>query len=334
LGGAAATAIDTRAVRRVLLVTLTACSIDAPMTATHESSIIGPSHPAASGELAATGALLSKALGDPALLCTGTLITPTAVLTAAHCVDPSFIGDEIPSFTFERYAFKPPEPTIHAGASRHPHPEFAPNQPPAQLGHANDVGILILAEPITDVAPAALVRAGDPITVDLAVTLTGYGYSNGNDPDAGIPGFQYKRVGEASISEVGDWEVALAHMGEAGACDGDSGGPAYATFGDGIPRITATVSRGLGFMDCSKGGVFTRVDRYLDWITSVTGGTTGAADAGVPDAPGSPDETRDHGGCGCRANDPRGGLICGLLVVVLRRRRARPALRTHPQPRW
>lgn len=61
------------------------------------------------------------------------------------------------------------------------------------------------------------------------------------------------------------------------ACNGDSGGPLFTT-GDGGPALIGIVSWGDGPLDSDVAcghqnafGVYTRVSRYLDWITEKTG---------------------------------------------------------------
>jgi hypothetical protein len=328
----------------VMLIAVAGCSVE--RTATRESAIIGPSHAAALGELPATGALLGTDQNPPNFSCTATLIAPSVVLTAGHCV---WLGG-VPSFTFERNAYHPPAPAIHAGAMMVQHPGFDTDVPLGQLGQSNDVGLVFLAEPITDVAPALLPRATDAAAIapGLVVTLSGYGYADGYDYDAGVPGYAYKRVGTAHVTRVADYELAIEPAnGDAGACNGDSGGPAYAEI-RGRQRIAAVVSRGLAFMDCTPGGVFTRVDPYIAWIESqVTlpcnsgsspdcspGDDAGVADAAMGndagddpgDDPGG-EHNGDGGGCGCQSTSSSSGwlLLFVLLQTCTRRRPARSA---------
>lgn len=326
--------------RMIVVVVVGACSVEP--TAVQRAAIIGPAHPAGPDELPATGALLSDSLGFPSLMCTGTLIAPDVVLTAAHCTDSVATSGGLPSFTFAHYAHIPPTAQILAATRAVAHPDWHGNVPPGQLDQANDIGLLFLAQPVTDIAPALLVRDGDAadVTTGLAVTLVGYGYNDGAFQEAGVPGYEAKMVGSSHVAAVGDHELEIYQPGEAGACNGDSGGPAYAELGDAAQRVTGLVSRGIASMDCTQGGIFTRVDPYLAWIASQVALPCGSGpapacagdDAGVgrdasdprPDADPSEPDHGSGGGCGCRTGDaPLGPALVGLLAVglILRRRR-------------
>jgi MYXO-CTERM domain-containing protein len=314
------------------------CGVDS--TAIDRSPILGPAHPAATGEWPATGALLSNALGRPDLECTGTLIAPSVVLTAAHCVDSVATSAGIPPFTFARYAYSPPADQILSATAAVAHPMWH-GDVPLHLDQANDLGLLFLAQPVTDIAPAVLPRPADAaaIATDLEVVLVGYGYNDGAYEEAGVPGYEYKMVGTSRLVATAAWEVQVAGPDPttAGACTGDSGGPAYAMLGDATPRIAGTVSRGLAVEDCSKGGIYTRVDPYVGWIESqvtlpCNSGSSpacpGGVDAGVADGSGKPDGPvdPDHGpggGCGCRTSGAPGPAVLLVGTLFRRRRRAR-----------
>jgi hypothetical protein len=78
-------------------------------------------------------------------------------------------------------------------------------------------------------------------------------------------------------------------------CQGDSGGPAFLDF-DGESRLVGTVSRGPSSdqSDCSQGGIDSRVDPYLEWISDRVelpcGSGLAAACPVNPDDPQNPDD--------------------------------------------
>ena len=54
------------------------------------------------------------------------------------------------------------------------------------------------------------------------------------------------------------------------SCNGDSGGPAYVEV-DGEVQLAGATSRATKnfTQPCGDGGIYTRVDRYVDWIRQV-----------------------------------------------------------------
>jgi MYXO-CTERM domain-containing protein len=281
---------------------------------------------AQAGEFPATGALVVDFGGGPEPGCTGTLIAPNVVLTAAHCVDPIFLGDEVPGFTLEIDANSLVAADVVAGRSKHMHPEFDLFSEPAPgVGQWYDIGLLILSEDLEGVVPEQLptpAEAAATLVVDAQVDLVGYGYT---DQQAGAYGV--KAVGRASLVEVGSHELHISRPGEQQNCNGDSGGPAFLELAGGGRRLFGVVSRSPDDnLICDHGGIDTRVDPYIPWIEETLAdediGLPVPPDAGpvVPDA--GPDTgagsgaDEDGGGCGCRTADPRGAAPSGLLLLL------------------
>jgi MYXO-CTERM domain-containing protein len=298
------------------------------------------------GMYEATGALMST-MGGPTLepSCSGSLVAPDVVLTAAHCLDPMFIGDDVPSFTLALDANTASSAEIVPGLSAHQHPAFdVTAEPGAGIGQWYDIGILILDEEINDVPLEILPtpEEAENLVVGQIVELVGYGLTSTEGWEIGV-----KYHGSAHLVEVGDWELFISNPGEQQNCNGDSGGPALVDLGDGR-RIVGTVSRSPDSNPvCDHGGIDTRVDAYLQWIHMTApsipcGGNLGPCeaevDAGVPDAgtadagdevdaqfcDGAPCED-DDADCDCRVgasgtSAPWSLLVLIGLLLVLRRR--------------
>jgi hypothetical protein len=181
--------------------------------------------------------------------CTGSLISPTVFLTAAHCiVTPCTPRGSQFHVTFASDLYARNIRTI-AATSVAVHPQYGHDQ-----ANLNDLAVVLLPAGATrGMTPLKLPPAGylDALAArgglesQLFVNV-GYGTSS---TLTGIPGFPYDGVRKTSKSEFmglqPTWLGLLMNQhatGEGGDCYGDSGGPKFI---DGNPdMIVATVTTG------------------------------------------------------------------------------------------
>ncbi len=192
-------------------------------------------------------------------LCTASVISPTVLLTAAHCVAPSEVGSGAIFVGLIGSNLNGGKGQELAVKETHYDTAFDINHP--ENGH--DIGVAILQMPTT-LAPLPINRTADPTTlIGRTVRLVGYGVNNG----AAQTGAGVKRVVNAPVDAVDD---SLIKIGDSGhdTCQGDSGGPAFATF-DGVKTIVGLTS--FGSSGCTGGGYDTRVDHYLAFIDKYVG---------------------------------------------------------------
>ena len=253
--------------------------------------------------------------------CTGTLIAPDLVLTAGHCaeIEPARIVAGSTSFT--------------SGGEQVPVAQVI-TYPDWQ--HSYDAAVLVLAQPVPDIAPRALARecTFDSFAQGTQVRLVGFGLTDPDGTGANTTLRQAMAAVDdpfcsdghgcrASIAPGGEF---VAGGGDVNSCFGDSGGPVYLDTPAGAVAIGA-VSRGVdgSSTPCGGGGIYVRTDKLADWIESQTGRTLardGCADTAAAAAPAS---------AGCSAAGGGGGVgSLGLVAMAyasgcgLTRRRRRP----------
>jgi secreted trypsin-like serine protease len=210
-------------------------------------------------------------------VCSGTLIHPRVFLTAGHCTS-GWEGTGVQAFwvNFDPYALNPDTLLEVEEVITHPDYYGGPQSDP------HDVGVLILAEPVTGITPATLPAEGflDGLKKEgllgrgadkAGFTLVGYGGTLEWPP----PAIHYDDYRQFAVSEYRALLKAWLRMsqnqatGDGGTCGGDSGGPAFWTQEDGSEVLVGITSWGDPY--CISTGFNYRVDipETLDFIESV-----------------------------------------------------------------
>jgi secreted trypsin-like serine protease len=215
--------------------------------------------------------LFPTATGDE-VRCTGTLVAPTVVVTAAHCYnlrapplpDNVLIGtsslarpdDGETIQILDGFVFPDADTTqdvavlILAHASR-----FAPRKIATGWARA----AIVNGAPVSLVGFGAISKLGDEFVKELqeaSSTITDFDCSRsmGCRPDAQPAG-----------------ELAAGGMG-IDTCPGDSGGPLYlhTSYGALLAGITSRSFDDAEFA-CSDGGIYSRADKIIDWLETTAG---------------------------------------------------------------
>ena len=163
--------------------------------------------------------------------CSGTLILPRVVVTAAHC----FPGGPGERFETEDFSTAIDATMIHAGY--------------AGGSSTNDIALLLLHDP-APYAPASF--DATPTSVGRQLTVVGFGLTAENGNDVGT-----RRSGTMRVDQFGD--MIVMRPDPSTVCPGDSGGGLF----DGSRLIGVT----SGTEKCDGGrGFFVRIDLQINFI--------------------------------------------------------------------
>jgi hypothetical protein len=209
--------------------------------------------------------------------CSGTLIGPNVVVTAAHCLDGG-CADRI----YVGLNSNQPNPSdIYDVRVASKHPGYNP------FTSENDIGVLVLDRDVVGVSPRRIAAPAD-LAGAYFVTLAGYGYTQ-------LGGFGVQCTVDVAIASLtcdcsncpatygchSGFELVAGGNG-LDSCNGDSGGPAYLRTDSGETVLIGATSRATGnsTVNCGDGGIYVRVDKYADWIREVAEANGGSVSSG------------------------------------------------------
>ncbi len=241
--------------------------------------------------------------------CSGTVVSPRVIVTAAHCVH----GQPLPGWVFVGS-----DPALDGVflpvASARSHPSYRANNTAA------DIAIVVLARPVPFTVPPFASSPPSAAELDGPARFVGFGAISGEiSASSGI-----KKSHELRIDALSDNWLAYGVVG----CHGDSGGPVFLRDERGTERLSGVISR--GDPKCEVGGLATRVDLYAGWLVQQIAEVDPpscfldhrcAAECTEPDpdCEASPEEATIAGGCSASSGD--GALLVLLALAGLRSRR-------------
>ena len=201
-----------------------------------------------------TGALVGHFTSGTYPYCSGTLISPTVFLTAAHCD----LGNSRVYVSFD--------PAITGSSTLLSGTYYADPQYNQAQSDPHDIAVVVLDKPVKGITPATLPKAGALNAFAVGAKFTAAGYGSGevvNQP--GGPVNPYYDVREYAVSSLDAANPAWLRLsqnaatGDGGTCYGDSGGPNF--IGAGSTETTTIAGTTItGDALCKATNVIYRLD--------------------------------------------------------------------------
>lgn len=206
----------------------------APASAITGGSLDGSAHPA-------VGLLVADLGSGPVPDCSGSLVSPTVFITAAHCTGNLASGRVWVSFDPHYVAGSS---TLLAGTA-HTDPQWG-----LVKNDSHDLAVVVLDSAVFGVTPYALPKAAaleSPGVSSQAFTNVGYGFADRTFTFDG-----YRRSSTSSFTGLKPTELRLTEK-DGGVCFGDSGGPRL--LGTVVMAVTST-----GNANCTGQSISYRLD--------------------------------------------------------------------------
>ncbi len=245
------------------------------------------------GQLIATDPAVVSIAFQGQTYCTGTVVSPRVVLTAAHCIigDPGITDSQIvvgSSVTARETRFFDVTTAVS-------HPQWIDQDNSV----TDDIGLVFTKDSIP-VEPVALPpRALSSENIGDTVRVLGYGFTTLDGSDAGD-----KRQGLMTVRELFDTVLIVSTL-ESATCSGDSGGPAF------LQTEEEEILVGVHTRsDCDSGGfeeqIFPHIENFIKPTIETTVAECAADGQCTDDCPVlDPDcVCATNGICGTECEDP------------------------------